>query len=705
MSLSPYRPCPSALFLAVTLGLSATAQAAPQATTLDAVNVTAASETEQARATLKRVPGAGNVVDLTKADGRLSTSADVLAYQPGISAQSPGNEGAKVSIRGSGINRGPGAHASGISVSLDGLPLTGPGGTPYELLEPLWLSRAEVLRGANGFERGALALGGAINYVSRSGRDSAGLELQYEAGSRGYQRRSVGYGGVSGDVDYYLAYTDAESDGYQRHAASDGKGAMANLGWQITPTLETRFFVRYRETNHETPGRLTRDQIRNDPRAANPANLANLAIDARRPQPGSTWIGNTTTWQIDEASSLQAGLVYHTYPMDLNESLYRQQLDYSNLNATVDYRHRHLLLGRASVTTLGLRVTHDLDADVRETLRFASNGYAAGTHTRDFSHHGTDSTLHIGNDLALTDALHLQTGLALINTRRDVQVTWPATPERLREHQWDYAPRLGFTWQQTPQTQWFGNLSRSVEPAHPWSMIWGSNQYFAAGNGASTGRQRAPVQLDNQTATTLELGARGDSAIGRWELTGYYARVLHELLTVEVLPVPNLFVAENNASPTVHRGLEAGLDSIVWQGRDGRLSLRQAYTFSDFRYRDDALFGSNRLPGLPRHYYQAELRYDHPTGFYAALNTEYASAMFVDYANSVRADSHAIVGSRVGFDAPSGRWQAWAEMRNIGDRHYAATVTPGYNDAGKDVARSTPGEGRGVYAGLRWRFD
>ena len=685
-----------------TVALSATAHAAPQATTLDAVNVTAASETEQARAALKRVPGAGNVVDLTKADGRLSTSADVLAYQPGISAQSPGNEGAKVSIRGSGINRGPGAHASGISVSLDGLPLTGPGGTPYELLEPLWLSRAEVLRGANGFERGALALGGAINYVSRSGRDSAGLELQYEAGSRGYQKRSIGYGGVSGDVDYYLAYTDTESDGYQRHAASDGKGAMANLGWQISPTLETRFFVRYRETNHETPGRLTRDQIRNDPRAANPANLA---IDARRPQPGSTWIGNTTTWQIDDASSLQAGLVYHKYPMDLNESLYRQQLDYSNLNATVDYRHRHLLLGRASVTTLGLRVTHDLDADVRETLRFASNGYAAGTHTRDFSHHGTDSTLHIGNDLALTDALHLQTGLALINTRRDVQVTWPATPERLREHQWDYAPRLGFTWQQTPQTQWFGNLSRSVEPAHPWSMIWGSNQYFAAGNGASTGRQRAPVQLDNQTATTLELGARGDSAIGRWELTGYYARVLHELLTVEVLPVPNLFVAENNASPTVHRGLEAGLDSTLWQGRDGRLSLRQAYTFSDFRYRDDALFGSNRLPGLPRHYYQAELRYDHPTGFYAALNTEYASAMFVDYANSVRADSHAIVGSRVGFDAPSGRWQAWAEMRNIGDRHYAATVTPGYNDAGKDVARSTPGEGRGVYAGLRWRFD
>ena len=75
--------------------------------------------------------------------------ADVLAYQPGVYAQSPGNEGVKISIRGSGINRGPGAHASGNHIMLDGLPLTGSGGTPYELLEPLWLSRAEVLRGAN----------------------------------------------------------------------------------------------------------------------------------------------------------------------------------------------------------------------------------------------------------------------------------------------------------------------------------------------------------------------------------------------------------------------------------------------------------------------------------------------------------------------------------------------------------------------------
>ena len=704
--MTPAAPRTCVLTVAVLTALAALpvhAETATQPTTLDRVDVTAADTTDAARKALARVPGAGNVIDLAKvAQGRVGGTADVLAYQPGISAQSPGNEGTKVSIRGSGINRGPGAHASGIAVSLDGLPLTAAGGTPYELLEPLWLSRVEVLRGANGFERGALALGGAINYVSRSGRDAPGLELHYEAGSHGYQKRSLGYGGVQDTLDYYFAYTDTEFDGYQKHARGDGKGAMANIGWQINPDLQTRFFLRYRETNHETPGRLTRAQIRNDPRAANPANLA---IDANRPQPGSTWIGNMTTLQLDEDSSLQAGLAYHKYPMDLNESLYRQQLDYANLNATLDYRRRHMLFGHDSVTTLGLRVTHDLDADVRETLRFASNGYPAGTHTRDFSHHGTDSTLHLSNELQLSDALRVQTGLALVQTRREVEVTWPRTDQRLNERDWDYAPRLGFTWQASPATQWFGNLSRSVEPAHPWSMIWGSNQYFAAGNGASSGRQRAPVELDNQTATTLELGARGEGRIGRWELTGYYAHVNHELLSVEVVPVPNLFIAENNASPTVHRGIEAGLDSTLLQGAAGRLSLRQAYTFSDFRYRHDARFDDNRLPGLPMHFYQAELRYDHASGLYAALNTEYASKVFVDYANSFRADGHLIFGSRVGFDAPGGRWQGWLELRNLGDRHYAATVTPGYDDGGRDVARSTPGEGFGVYAGLRLRFE
>lgn len=689
--------------LIAALGSSAV-HAVPQdpAITLDAVNVSADKSADAEEGTPERVAGAVNRIQLSNTDRRLTDSADVFAFQAGINVQSPGNEGAKISIRGSGINRGPGAHASGISVSLDGLPLSGPGGTPYELLEPLWLAAVEVLRGANGLERGALALGGAINYISRTGRDSAGTALQYHLGSRGYQKRSLGYGGGTDAFDYYLAYTDTQFDGYQQHARGDGSGAMLNLGWQLHPQLETRLYLRHRQSHHQTPGRLTRAQIRDSPRTANPANLA---IDAQRPQPGSSWIGSSTVWQIDEASSLQGGVVYHSYPMDLNESLYRQQLDYSNLNLTLDYRQRHTLFGRDSQTRTGLRITHDLDADVRETLRRPNNGYAIGTHTRDFSHHGTDSTLHISNELSVNNTFRLQTGLALINIRRDVEVRWPINDERLSRNQWDYAPRLGFTWQQTPHRQWFGNLSRSVEPAHPWSMIWGSPLYFPAGYGPSSGRQRAAVNLDNQTATTLEIGARGQSRFGEWELAAYHSQVRHELLTVELQPLPDLFIAESNASPTLHRGIEAALDSTLWQAGSSRLGVQQTYTFSDFRYRNDRDFNRKQLPGLPRHHYQAQLRYDHAGGTYTALSAQYASAMPVDYASTFRTDRYLVLGYRLGYQAPSGKWNSWLELRNLTDRRYAAAVTPGYDDKGQDLARSASGEGASVYAGVSFRFQ
>ena len=704
---------PARLTLLALACLSAHSAIADEPVQLDALQVSGVqmSEEEAARENLKQVPGATNLVDMDKVEqGRVAGVADVLAYQPGVYAQSPGNEGVKISLRGSGINRGPGSHASGTHILLDGLPLTGSGGTPYELLEPLWISRAEVLRGANGFDRGSLALGGAIDYISHTGYTAPKLQLRYETGSYGYQKRNIASGQVLGDFDYYLALTDSETDGYQDHSSGKGKGIAANFGYRLNENLEMRFYLRYRETEHETPGRLTKAQLKDDPRQA-AAN--NLRIDAHRDQPGSTWLANKTTWRIDDDSTLVAGLAYHHYPMDITETAYRGgayriRVDYSDISGTLNYTRRHSLFGLNSVTTLGLRSTTNLPSSKsKETaaLPIDVNGttYPAGTLMRDYEHLGSDNVLHFSNDTELMPNLWLSSGLALIHTRREVQVTWPANDDKLDESTWDYAPRIGLRYQLNPDVQLFGNISRSVEPPHAWSMLWGSPLRFSSTTTQPyAARQRAAVNLDNQTATTFEIGGRGDSALGQWELAYYYSQVRHELLTVEI--EPNVF-AESNASPTVHQGIEAGLTSPLWQGgAAGALSLRQAYTFSDFHYRDDDAFGDNRLPGLPRHYYQAELRYDHPSGFYAGVNTQYASKVAVDYANSYYADAYATFGATLGYASPKDEWQAWLDLRNLTDKRYAATVTPGYDDNGADAARSTPGEGFGVYTGLSWSW-
>ncbi len=658
----------------------------------------------EAEARLAQMPGAGNVVDMRQPlQGRVASNQDVLAYQPGVYAQSAGNEGVKISIRGSGINRAPGAHASGLYTMLDGLPLTGPGGTPYELLEPLWVDHVEVLRGANGFDRGALALGGAIDYVSHTGYDAPLLQVRYATGSHGYQQRQLSSGQVLGNFDYYVSLTDANADGYQDHTRSQSKGVIGNFGYRFNPNLETRFYLRYRETDNDLAGRVSKRSIEHDPRAANPLYVSR---DDRRKQPGSTFVGNKTTYYIDDDSSIQTGLVYHDYPMDLREGPNRLKVAYSDVSGTFDYKRRDTLWGRESRSTLGLRVTKHLPNDgASEFVRIPAGntaGYAPGTRIRNFTYQGSDTVLHFGNDLEIADDLWLTTGLAAIYTRRESAVTYPEGGGKTSLGDWDYAPRLGLRYQLTPNVQLFGNLSRSVEAPHPWSLIYSSNLRFPFDSGVATGAQRDPIKLRNQTATTLELGGRGDSGVGQWNLAWYYAQVRHELLSV--WPDANATMPyELNASPTVHQGVEASLQSELWsQPGVGRLSLRQAYTFSDFHYRDDSRFGDNRLPGLPMHYYQGELRYDWPLGFFAAVNTQLVSKVAVDYANSYYADPYALFGATLGYNAPKNDWQTWVDVRNLTDKRYAATVTPGYDDKGLDAARSTPGEGLGVYLGVSW---
>ena len=400
------------------------------------------SELEAAQNALNEVPGASNLIDMARVEnGRTASNADVLAYQPGVYAQSAGNDGAKVSVRGSGINRAPSAHGSGLYVMFDGLPLTGPGGTPYELFEPLWLSRAEVLRGANGFDTGSLALGGSINYVTHTGYDAAPLQVRYETGSYGYQKRQISSGQVLGDLDYYVALTDSDTDGYQHHTAGSSKGIAANVGYRFSPQLETRFYLRYRETDNELAGRVTKDNIKHHPRAANPAYVAG---DYSRPQPGSTWLGNKTTMYLDDDSQLEVGLVYHDYPMDLREGPNRLKVAYTDVSGTLNYKRRDTLFGLESNTTVGLRNTKHLpNSGASEYVRIPvgnTAGYAPGTKIRDFSYQGSDTVLHASNDLELIPDLWLTTGMALIYTRRESDVSYPDSGGKVSQHDWDYAP-------------------------------------------------------------------------------------------------------------------------------------------------------------------------------------------------------------------------------------------------------------------------
>ena len=106
---------------------------------------------------------------------------------------------------------------------------------------------------------------------------------------------------------------------------------------------------------------------------------------------------------------------------------------------------------------------------------------------------------------------------------------------------------------------------------------------------------------------------------------------------------------------------------------------------------------------MPEHLYRAELRYEHAAGWFVAPSLEWAaSGSWIDYANSRKAPSYAILNLGVGWRLTR-QVSVFADARNLTNETYvsnvqAATVwTPA-------AALIWPGDGRALFAGLTLAF-
>lgn len=663
-------------------------------TTLERVTVTGAavSDVHKERKRLQKVAGNTAVVDNRQVEqGRASNAEDVLALQPGVFAQATSGTGAnKISIRGSGLNTFYQGYVLGTKFLFDGLPITGPGGTQEDFLDLQAVDHTEVLYGANAAEYAALSLGGAINFVSKTGRTDPGHYARFEIGSYGYRKQQLSTGGVVGDSDYYINLTHNERDGYQDHAANEGQSLAANFGHVFSPKLQTRFFVKYREEELVNGNTLTRQQLKHDPRS-------NLLPTGRR-KDGTTFIGNKTTWTFDDGARLEVGAAYNNYPL-LNGWRYAvapQDWRSKDINLTLRYlRTGDSFFGLPSDSSIIFSNTRAYLADVK------SHSAATGIKQQETNYTGSrDTVLTFGNELQLADRLWLSSGLSAINIKRKAEIEYTtgvntsAFPGSVEYSENYLAPRIGVRYQLNPDLQLFSNVSRSIDPPVTWQLGSTGNPWLS--------------DVRPQKANTFEVGIRGSHGIFDGSLTLYRSWVQGELLTVvtrQATATQDQLTGTSNASSTIHQGIEAGLNTLLWSGANGdTLDLRQAYTLNDFHYRNDSTFGDNELPSLPRQVYQAELAYRQQSGFYASLNLRAASSYYIDYANSWQAPSYVLWGAKVGYQAPSKKWEVFADLRNITDERYATAANTAYNANGRDSANFYPGDAFSVTTGVAFRF-
>jgi iron complex outermembrane receptor protein len=714
---------------------------------------------QAARARLSKIPGGFSVVDSANvAKGRVRSNADLLKLQPGVIAAATGAGGfdsIKVSIRGSGVNNGVGYFRNGIKYEFDDLPVTTPSGTPYELFDPQGLDYTEILRGDNAFTTGALALGGTIDYHTNTGRTAPYSEIRTEFGSFGYIKGSAATGGVVGPWDYYINVIGESQNGWQQHSNASAQHFIANLGYQINDNAETRVYFRYGKELFYGPGALTRGQIESS--TPDQAQLAYLETNYKRNQPGSELIGDVTKLRFADNQSVELGLAYQNFPILIGPSSTSAPIlakwDYGNIAAQVKYENTSQLLGHRNDLTAAAYWSDDIYGDAKEeaiaadgatpygtsysylgeTYKIAPTSYYnipgvyAGQRLYWNKFNGSiDQTALVSNDFEALHNVWVTLGGAVVNTPRvfnTIGYTYVVgtktqivqTPS-FRSSETNLIPRIGLLWNVSPELQLFTSYGGNIEPREDWAGGYGPY----TGTTAVTYPNYGILNLKNQEADTVEVGARGRYGIFQGSIDYYYADVSDELLTIYDPAInANLTI---NAPHATHQGVESELDTVLWQdGGDGywgdttgvnRVHLVQTFTWSDFAFNNNSYIGgynvsNNKEPGLPPEYYQGELAFDGANGLYANVDATASSGTYVDYLNTWKARPYVVYGLTLGWQqqrADKKGLLVSLSIENLTNTKYAVAIAPTFNAGHADVANEYPGAGLGVYSAVDYKF-
>jgi iron complex outermembrane receptor protein len=637
--------------------------------------------TEAATTDIQRTPGGVEVVPDTQfKNGPANTIKDILGWVPGVLIQPRWGPDGRLSIRGSGLSRNYGNR--GINMFIDGIPINTSDGL-FDLFEvdPSAYRYAEVFKGANALRFGANSLGGAINFVTPTGRDASPFDVRFDAGSFGYLRSAVSSGNAFGPFDYYVNLSAQREDGYREHNQSNMERLNSNFGYQFSPDAETRFYINANSWRARLPGEVTKAQALSSPTAANSAFVSQ---DQQR-NIDSVRVANKTTFRFD-TTTVDFGIYTHQRRVDhpIFRYLDYDVADYGGFARATDdriiggFRNRLIVGLNAMVGTIDYREFVNVGNATKGAL-VTSALWNSQTHS-----------VYAENSFFVLPNVALVAGGQFMHAVREQQDRFLANGDQSGSRTWDlFSPKAGVVWDVDRTWQVFANISRNAEVPS-----FDVNTFAAP----------ASSNVDAQTGTTFEIGTRGRRPDLTWDISLYRTNLRNEFQCLTTSPFSPCAVV--NADRTVHQGVEAGLGIAFVKSafaQDDRFWFNLTYTYSDFRFDNDATWGNNRLPGAPPHTLRAEVLYRHPNGFYIGPNVEWMpQAFYADNANTLTVDPYALLNFKLGYD-PGRGWSGYLEGRNLLDTRYiSTTITAGKADPSMELFN--PGTGRAIYGGMRYRM-
>ncbi len=649
----------------------------------------------QQRAAVNSTVGSVAFVDAKDFQDRYAnTLRDVLKDVPGVYVQERYGQELRLSIRGSGVARG--FHLRGIEVLQDGIPFNlADGSGDFYQIDPLALRSAEVYKGGNALTFGATTIGGAVNFVTPTAYTAfAPNILRIDGGSFGTIRENFQVSRISGPVDVMVNGTFTNAEGYRIHETQRTQNFNANIGYQLAPGVETRFYLGGYLTDQKLPGSITLSQALNTPRIAN---LAALTGNQSR-QVETERVANRTSFLLDVGK-----LDIDTWA--IHKNLYHpifQVIDQDGWTYGISphWAGTFDVGGFRNDTILSLRAF----AGVNSAQQFVNISGQRGAQTLQAVQSASNYEAYGENRFWFLPDVALMTGAKLFSSNRTYSNKGglPASPT-VQYANITYEginPKIGLLWQPLPDIQVFADITRSRDVPDFGDLV--QQNLLSA----------TFVPLAAQRAWTYESGTRGHIDRLTWDVTLYRAELRDELINFSTNPGLGIQAATFNALRTIHQGVEAAVSFDLVRDLTGigdTLAVTQIWTHNDFRFVRDPIYGNNRIAGIPDDVLRTVLSYRHPSGFYFAPSVDWVpQGPFADHANSLQAPGYALFNIQTGIDFANGV-SLFVDARNLTDERYISDIAVVANarttvgGAGA-LAAFYPGNGRSVFAGVRASF-
>lgn len=637
----------------------------------------------------------------------VNSMADALQYVPGVMAVSnAGGDDMVLSIRGSNLDSINYDNA-GVALFQDGLPVTTADGTNHNrMLAPLTARDVIVANGINALTYGASDLGGAIDFISRTARNSDPNQVYVQGGSYGLGEAQVSAGGVSGKFDGMVTLDDKHWGGYLQHSREDRNGLDANAGWQVSDRFHLRAYASYINDRQQLAGSLTRAEFDANPRQADPAYvMGNHQLNVKTGR-----FAVKGTWDIDPDSQFEFGVSYELQrlwhpivdvfvpvgpgPNPPLADVFSLLVNTAQRTAGAMARY-HLKLGN-----------HDLLAGINLADTTDKGGNYANLAGRRGEQQDLVNTRGHSATLFLVDRWGFAPGWTLVYGAQGVAThlddltvdgvdAGNQTPRNQKNHFSSFNPRIGLIRTLTPNSEAFASVGR----------IYQSPNFFDLDNARMELGPHA--NLDAMHGVAYEFGLRGNSTATtatpgwHWNLAAYYERIHNEILSVDDPNAPGISLT-SNIPRTTHAGIEALVGaSFPLAGGAGRIEPLVSATFNDFSFDNDPNYGNHHLPSAPRYVLHGEVMVRHGNGFFAGPTFDAVGWRYADFANTYRVGGYGLIGLRAGIQRR--RWEAFAALSNLLDRRYVSVVEP-LNLATADDAVLNPGAPRSVFFGLRLKY-